>query len=327
MTLIPDHIPRAKLILLPTAIISLKRLSKLVGGPQLWMKRDDLTGLGMGGNKTRKLEFLMGDAIAKGSDTVITAGSVQSNHCRQTAAAAAVLGMNCHLLLGGYLQPYEGNLLLDHLFGAHIHWAGDARKGEGLSQLMDQLRRDGNKPYLIPYGGSNEVGALGFVHAINELKDQEAELGIHFDAIVFASSSGGTHAGLMVASQLLNSETEVIGIGIDKSPPGEPTIPEKIKEIADGTMTFLGHEPGKWKIQLIKDYMNRPYAECGELELNAITNVARTEGILLDPVYTGRAMGGLLDLINKRKFKEKRNILFWHTGGAPALFAYTDELC
>ena len=206
---------RAELGFLPTPVTHLSRLSDVLSGPEIHIKRDDLTGLALGGNKTRKLEYIMGDALNRGADCVITSGAIQSNHCRQTAAAAAQLGLDCHLLLGGQKTKHiNGNLLLDQLLNASIHWSGDNRKGEGTRQLVEVLERQGRRPYVIPYGGSNTLGALGFVNAFAELAQQgNAE---PFTHIIFASSSGGTHAGLMVGKQLLESQCQIVGVNIDK---------------------------------------------------------------------------------------------------------------
>ncbi|MEW8270156.1 MAG: pyridoxal-phosphate dependent enzyme, partial [Candidatus Thiodiazotropha taylori] len=194
---------KVNLGLFPTPITKLSRLSALLNGPQIFMKRDDLSGLALGGNKTRKLEYLFHDAITKGCDTVVTAGAAQSNHCRQTAAAAVLLHKGCHLVLGG--EPHDrvnGNLLLDKLFGSRLHWCGAHRKGENIPEIVENLKREGSQPYVIPYGGSNEIGAYGFVHAMAELEMQLDTSAITH--IVFASSSGGTHAGMMLGRVLLH---------------------------------------------------------------------------------------------------------------------------
>ena len=208
-----NHILRQSLGFFPTPLIELSRLSKALDGPTIFMKRDDNTGLALGGNKTRKLEFIMGDALAQGADCVITAGAAQSNHCRQTAAAAASLGLECHLVLGGE-EPEQtsGNLLLDKIFGSHIHWAGANRKGEDIPKIVEQLTKQGKKPYVIPYGGSNELGALAFVEAFKELESQRESMDVLFTHIVFASSSGATQAGLMLGKKILNSPAQIVGI-------------------------------------------------------------------------------------------------------------------
>jgi len=206
-----DRFPRTRLTFLPTPLVELRRLGQALGGPRLVMKRDDLTGLGLGGNKTRKLEFLLGEALAQGCDAVVTGGATQSNHCRQTAAAAAAAGLECHLSLGGTaLASPSGNLLLDLLFGAVVHWCGEDRKGERIPEIAEGLRAKGRVPYVIPYGGSNAVGALGFVAAIVELEGQLKEQGLQADRLVVASSSGGTHAGMAVGLDLCGLAARVV---------------------------------------------------------------------------------------------------------------------
>ena len=296
----------------------LQRLDRLGAdrGVELWIKRDDLTGLALGGNKTRKLEFLVGDALAHGADTLVTSGAAQSNHCRQTAAAAARAGMACHLALGGEgSEAREGNLLLDVLLGAHLHWCGAARKGEDAVRIADGLHARGAVPYVVPYGGSDAVGARGFVHAAGELATQCVAAELSFDAVVFASSSGGTHAGLLAGASLHGIDTRWIGVRIDKDPNPDGDLPETIAglggELADGVLP---------PIELVEDFLEPGYGVITALEREAIRTLARTEGILLDPVYTGRAFGGLLAMLADGRIARGSRVLFWHTGGHPALF-------
>ena len=313
----------------PTPIHELTHLGKLLGGPRIFIKRDDLTGLACGGNKTRKLEYLVGQALAEGADTLITAGAMQSNHCRQTAAAAASLGLECHLVLGG-AEPAaaNGNLLLDQLLGARIHWAGDHRKGEDIPNLAQQLRSAGRRPYRVPYGGSTELGATGFVEALYELDRQTNALGMDFDHLLFASSSGGTQAGLMVGKRLLNKDYQITGIAIDKIGDAQKSLGELILELANATAQFLGTaiSLSPAELQLDEGYAVSGYGEISAGDREAIQLLARHEGILLDPVYTGRAMAGLIDKVRKGCFRREEKLLFWHTGGAPALFAYASSL-
>lgn len=293
------------------------------------MKRDDNTGLALGGNKTRKLEFIMGDTLAQGADCVITAGAAQSNHCRQTAAAAASLGLDCHLVLGGE-EPEQtsGNLLLDKIFGSHIHWAGANRKGEDIPKIVEQLTKQGKKPYIIPYGGSNELGALAFVEAFKELESQRESMDVSFTHIVFASSSGATQAGLMLGKKILNSPAQIVGINIDKGETDKVPFDQYTVALANSTASLIGadHQFTESDLTLNSDYVGEGYGVVGTLENEAIAMTAQTEGILLDPVYTGRAMGGLIDMIRSGKIKKTDRVLFWHTGGAPALFAYSSDL-
>jgi D-cysteine desulfhydrase len=293
------------------------------------MKRDDLTGLALGGNKTRKLEFLVGEALTQGCDTLITGGAAQSNHCRQTAAAAAACGLTCHLVLGGEAPSVpEGNLLLDQLFGAVIHWTGELRKGEKIPEIAESLRLAGRKPYVVPYGGSNTTGAAGFVGAVKELSQQLAQLGESVTHIVFASSSGGTQAGLTVGRSLLGLDCELIGIGIDKGASGDVPFDEHVAQLANATAERLGVKDrfSASELTIRKNYLGDGYGVVGELERRAIRMVAQTEGILLDPVYTGRAVGGLIDMIERGELTREHSVLFWHTGGIPALFPYAQDL-
>jgi L-cysteate sulfo-lyase len=324
----PDF-PRCRLGFFPTPLTALGKLSAFLGGPKIFIKRDDHTGLALGGNKTRKLEFLLGEALVSECDAVVTAGAMQSNHCRQTAAAAAALGLPCHLVLGGEppVRP-DGNLLLDMLLGATLHWSGAHRKGERIPEVVAQLRAKGANPYVIPYGGSNAVGALGFVEAAFELKHQSAALEVTFDHIVFASSSGGTHAGLMVGRDLAGIEAELIGIEIDKPQEGGISFAQHVAQLANETAEKLGMSSrySESQVLLKRDYVGAGYGVIGDPEREAILLMARREGILLDPVYTGRAMAGLMGMIRRRELGADGNVLFWHTGGAPALFPYSAEL-
>ena len=316
---------RTSLGFFPTPIHALSRLTEELSKegpcPALFIKRDDQTGLATGGNKTRKLEFLIGAALAEGCDTIITGGAAQSNHCRQTAAAAAKCGLECHLVLGG-LEPEAatGNLLLDHWLGAHLHWCGDNRKGEDIPAIADALRAAGRKPYLVPYGGSNSIGAAGFISAMEEL---QAQTGEPFSHIVFASSSGGTHAGMLVGKSRLGLPTEILGIAIDKEEHGGKDFPTHVLDLTNETadQAALSHRFTPQDIHLDHRFVGAGYGVIGELERDAITKLARTEGILVDPVYTGRAFGALLAMVRNGEFTSRDKVLFWHTGGTPALFA------
>ncbi|HEY5706057.1 MAG TPA: D-cysteine desulfhydrase family protein [Terrimicrobiaceae bacterium] len=329
---LPDRLKalrKCSLGFFPTPLVEMKRLSRRLGGPRLWIKRDDLTGLAFGGNKTRKLEFLLAEALAQDADTVITAGAAQSNHCRQTAAAAAMLGLSCHLVLGG--EPpvvANGNLLLDNLFGATIHWSGGLRKGESLARVERELFSDGLRPFVIPYGGSNPVGAAGFASAMVELREQLAIGAASADAIVFASSSGGTHAGLLVGASVVESSARIIGIGVDKREAEEEPFEELVASLASQTAELLGVEARYQSAEVVlkSGYLGAGYGVVGDLERRAIRLMAECEGILLDPVYTGRAFGALVDLIRLGEFRSDERVIFWHTGGAPALFSYAETL-
>ncbi len=309
---------------LPTPLESLPRLSEQLKGPQVFIKRDDQTGLAFGGNKTRKLEYLLGDASSKSARTLITGGAVQSNHCRQTAAAAARNGLACLLVLTGEVpQQPSGNNFLDIFLGAEIVWAGGADRDVVLQQTFDKAEGEGRQPYLIPYGGSNAIGAQGYVFAMQELQDQNLDL----DWIVFASSSGGTQAGLAVGARKFGYQGKVLGISID-SPAGE--LSQKVAGIAGQAAEFLGEEYqfSAQDILVNDDYLGGGYGVMGQPEVEAMTLFARSEGILLDPVYTGRAAAGMIDLIRSGFFTADQNVLFWHTGGTPAIFAeqYLEKL-
>ena len=324
-----NHYKKVSLGFLPTPVVELKRLSQELGGPTLFIKRDDNTGLGLGGNKTRKLEYILGDALGQGADTIITAGAMQSNHCRQTAAAAASLGLECHLVLGGdEPETVNGNLLLDQIFGSHIHWAGDNRKGEDIPNIVAQLTNAGKRVYVVPYGGSNALGALAFLEAMNELQKQLKIFEKPLTHIVFASSSGGTHSGILLGKLAFNMAAEILGINIDKDGVNGVSLEQVILSLANEAAEMAGLDQRVLinDVRLNSDYVGDGYAVIGALEKEAISLLARTEGILLDPIYTARAMGGLVDMIRAEKFNKNDRVLFWHTGGAPALFAYSDEV-
>ncbi len=324
--MITDSVPRISLGHLPTQLHELPRLSEALGGPRLFAKRDDQTGLAMGGNKTRKLEFLVADALDHQADTLITAGAPQSNHARQTAAAAVRAGMGCVLVLRG--QPpagKQGNLLLDGLLGAQVRWADRSAVTATMDAAAAELAAQGHRPYVIPYGGSNPVGATGYVAAREELTGQARQMELHLDRIVFASSSGGTQAGLAVGARATGYTGQVLGISVDEP---RDSLQAKVAELATATAAHLklGFAFERGEIEVNAGYLGSGYGIMGPAEREAIYLAARTEGMLLDPVYTGRAFAGLIDLVRKGEIKQGENVLFWHTGGTPALFAYADEL-
>jgi D-cysteine desulfhydrase family pyridoxal phosphate-dependent enzyme len=301
------------------------RLSRALG-PRLYIKRDDQTGLAGGGNKTRKLEFLAADALAQQADTLITVGAPQSNHARQTAAAAARLGLRCILVLRGHAPTrITGNLLLDHLLGAQVVWSGDRSREEVMEEIVAEERAAGRRPYAMPLGGSTPLGAAGYVLAMLELKSQMGKDGLSFDRIVFASSSGGTHAGLVVGAQLTGYRGEVLGISVDEE---LDHLRATVARLATQTAELVGqphsYEPSH--ISANANYLGAGYAIMGQPEREAIKLFAQTEGILLDPVYTGRAAAGMLDLIRRGAIGKDEAVLFWHTGGTPALWAYAEQL-
>lgn len=322
-----ENIPKVDILNLPTPISRLSRLSRYLGGPMIYLKRDDLTGLGLGGNKTRKLEFLLGEAIAQGCDSIIMHGDVQSNCCRQAAAAAAATGLECHLALSGKKpESAEGNLLLDYIFGAKIHWCGDLINGEKVPEIADELCKKGLKPYIIPAGGSNSTGVLGFATAICEIGEQLAVDGTSLDYIITPSSSGGTHAGIVLGADLCDLEAKVIGIGIDKNHSGD--YESFMAGIASEAAKRIGFakEYTAADFNMDYDYFGEGSGIIGNLEKEAMYLVGKYEGILLDPVYNGKAMGALIDMIRKNRFSRGENVLLWHTGGIQAVFTRSGEI-
>lgn len=312
---------RVPLAHLPTRIEYLPRITQALGGPQIFCKRDDQTGLGFGGNKTRKLEYLLGDALQQNARTLISMGAIQSNHCRQVAALAARAGLDCILVLSG--TPPEiatGNLLLDNLFGAQVVWAERDTRQQVLDETVRNAVVAGRAPYMIPYGGSNVVGMMGYYDAIKELRDEEEREGFSFDWIVTASSSGGTQAGMVLGKQVWQLNSRILGIAIEgTSEELGGTVGNLVKENIALNDLKIQFDPD---LILINDqYTGQGYGIMGEPEIEAIRMFASMEGLLLDPVYTGRAAAGLIDLVRKGFFKTDEKVLFWHTGGTPALFA------
>ena len=318
-----SKLPRIPLAHLPTPLMPLERLSRALGGPQLWIKRDDLTGLALGGNKTRKLEYLMGDAVQHEADTVITAGAAQSNHARQTAAAAARCGLRCILALGPLApEATTGNLLLDHLLGAQVRWTGDRDRAEIMQEIAEEERAAGRTPYLIPYGGSNAIGAAAYFEAMHEAVRQAQ---VEFHTLALASSSGGTQGGLVAGAAAMHYAGRIMGISVDE--PADVLAP-RVLRLARLVIEHLGvrvdvPEDG---VMVVDDYIGGGYGVMGEPEREAIGLLARYEGVLLDPVYTAKAMAGLIALIRERAWRRDEAVLFWHTGGTPALFAYQEAL-
>ncbi len=323
---------RVKLAHLPTPIEHMPRLSEALGGPQIFVKRDDCTGLASGGNKTRKLEFLMADALEQGADMVITQGAVQSNHARQTAAAAAHLGLACELLFENRVQEpsanylHSGNVLLDHLHGANTHHFD---KGTDMNAAMDEhaakMTAEGHKPYIIPGGGSNPIGALGYVNCALELLHQANEAGLRIDHLFHATGSAGTQAGLVTGLRATHSGIPVLGIGVNAAQEAQE---QKVYDLAVATAEYVG-APGcvsREDIVANCNYVGDGYGIATEGMRQALQLAARLEGILFDPVYSGKGLAGLIDLIHQGHFSPEDNVLFLHTGGSMALFGYGDEL-
>jgi len=318
-----------KLGFFPTPLEKMDNLSKVYSNYNLYIKRDDNSGLASGGNKVRKLQFFIYEALSKGCDTVVTAGAQQSNHCRQTAAACAKAGLECHLLLGGNKpKNYNGNLLLSHLLGAKIHFTGDNRKGEDIIKLKQDLEAQTKNVYEIPYGGSNLLGAYGFVDAVKELKKQLLKENLKIDYIFFASSSGGTQAGLRLGIDLYGLDIKLMAISIDKIGLEDGTLDEAVLKILHQGQKELNIQK-TYSIKdatLIRDYDKPGYGVITQNEKIAIKQLAQSEGILLDPVYSGRAFYGMIDHLKNNKIEKNSNVLFWHTGGLPANFYYSEEL-
>jgi L-cysteate sulfo-lyase len=305
-------------------------LSSELGGPALWVKRDDCTGLSTGGNKTRKLEYLLADALDKGADTVITQGAVQSNHARQTAALCAKLKITCHILLedrtGFKDDSYRlnGNVLLDQLHGATVSLRpGGANMQAEMETFAESLKAKGKKPYVIPGGGSNPIGALGYVNAALELTFQINEMGLKATHLVLATGSAGTHAGLIAGLKILNSPLKVIGFGV-RAPKEKQE--QMVYDLACRTAAMLGHEGVVQREDVFADcnYVGKGYGLPTEGMVEAVKMLAQTEGLLFDPVYTGKGLSGLIDWVRHDRFTKDDTIIFLHTGGSAALFGYPE---
>tara|TARA_A200000159_G_scaffold24560_1_gene21734 strand:+ start:543 stop:1673 length:1131 start_codon:yes stop_codon:yes gene_type:complete len=322
--------PKVRLGHLPTPLEPMDRLSEILGGPRLWVKRDDCTGLSSGGNKTRKLEFLMADAQSKGADTIITQGATQSNHARQTTAAAAKLGMECHILLedrtGSNDNNYilNGNVLLDRLHGASVSKrSGGTDMNLEMQDFADALIEKGKKPYIIPGGGSNPIGALGYVNCARELTEQASEIGLKIDALVHATGSAGTQAGLVTGLAAIQSSIHLLGIGV-RAPKDKQE--QMVFDLAQKTADYLdtGIEIERDKVRAICDYVGAGYGLPTDGMIKAVKLLAQSEGLLFDPVYSGKGLDGLIDQIKKGYFAGMDNVVFLHTGGSAALFGYPE---
>ena len=324
--------PRKRIAHLPTPLESLPRLSQALGGPEIWIKRDDCTGLSTGGNKTRKLEFLLGAALAEGADSLMTQGATQSNHARQTAAAAARFGLKCHLLLEnrtGTKDPLyltNGNVLLDSLHGAtYESRPSGLDMQKELEQAAEKYAEKGNKPYVIPGGGSNPVGALGYVNCAFELMSQINEAGMRFDHLLHATGSAGTQAGLVAGMKLINSPLPVLGIGV-RAPREKQE--QAVYALTQDTLKLFNSpaEVSRHDVAANSDYVGEGYGIPAPSTIEAVKMLAELEGILLDPVYSGKGMAGLIDLVRQGHFKKGQRIVFLHTGGSAALFGYENSL-
>jgi L-cysteate sulfo-lyase len=319
--------PRLGLAHLPTPLEPMKRLTAHLGGPRLWVKREDCTGLGLGGNKLRKLDYVLREAIEAGADTLVSGGVVQSNSQRQVAAAAAKLGLACHLAVyHGRLAPpsadYDktGNALLNRLFGATLHdvaWNGD-RNG-AINALADRLRADGRKPYVVPYGVSNALGAVGYASTALEIAQQAAALGLSPAAIVHCTGSAGTQAGLVVGASASLPETRVVGIDIDAEP---ERVRTDVVTYGRAAAALLDRPFDEAAVEVVAGHAGPAYGVPHAATIEAIRLGAALEALVLDPVYSGKGLAGLIALIRGGRWTSGQDVVFIHTGGAPALFAY-----
>jgi D-cysteine desulfhydrase len=324
--------PRRRYTAGQTPLEFLPRFSQALGGPDIFIKRDDLLGLTSGGNKTRKLEFLVADALAHGADTLITCGAVQSNHCRLTLAAAVKEGLKCRLVLeervpGSYNPDASGNNFLFRLLGVEkieVVSAGSDMLG-AMQKVADDLAREGRKGYIIPGGGSNAIGATGYVACAQEIQDQLFEQGLAIDRLCVASGSAGTHAGLLVGFVGCNMNIPIVGIGVSRDPQDQNPL---VFDLALKTAQRVGvnQDIPADAVVSFGDYWRPKYSVPNQKMLEAVTLMARTEGILLDPVYTGKAVAGLIGLSRQGYFKKGEKVLFVHTGGSPGLYAYIKPL-
>jgi L-cysteate sulfo-lyase len=324
--------PRVALAHLPTPLEFLPRLSRAIGGPNIYVKRDDCRGLVFGGNKVRKLEFLIADALDKNATTIVTMGTLQSNHPPLTAAAACKMGLKCELVLEHRVAidddayHWSANAFLDRLYGAGMRIVSGGGDAAGvMKSVADEVRRRGEVPYVIPRGGSTPVGALGYVECAREILAQAKQENLRFDYIVHATGSAGTQAGLLVGLRSMHCSLPVIGIGVNDS---KPVKTKRVLELANATSEYLGIPGIVSRDDVIAncDYVGAGYgAVTGEMEA-ALLQTARLEGLLLDPVYSGKGMAGMISLASEGLLASARNILFIHTGGTPALFAYRKQL-
>ena len=324
--------PRVSLAHLPTPLEHMPRLSDALGGPQIFVKRDDCTGLATGGNKTRKLEYSMGEALANGADTIITVGAVQSNHVRQTAAAACKLGLECEVLLEHRVEhPTDlyrssGNVLLDRIFGANLReYSAGTDFDAAIADVAEEVEAAGGEPYVIPGGASNPVGALGYVGCGLELLRQFEEQSLDVDHILTATGSAGTHGGLAVGIRGGGSDLPILGIGVNAP---KDVQEERVYDLARETADLVGAPGIVSREDIIADcnYIGAGYGVPTDAMNEAVLMLARLEGLLFDPVYSGKALAGLIDYVRLGRFGQSDTIVFLHTGGAAGLFAYADML-
>jgi L-cysteate sulfo-lyase len=324
--------PRVNLAHLPTPLEFMPRLSEHLGGPEIYVKRDDCTGLATGGNKTRKLEFSMGEALAQGADTIITVGAIQSNHVRQTAAAACKLGLACEVLLEHRLgEPSEvytssGNVFLDRIFGATLReYPGGTDFDTAMMTVADEVRANGGVPYIIPGGASNATGALGYVNCGIELLEQCDAQSLTFDSLILATGSAGTHAGLAVGLRGSGKQLPILGFGVNAA---QDVQEDRVFRLALETADKVGEADCVSRDDIVADcnYIGAGYGEPTESMNEAVLMLARFEGLLFDPVYSGKALAGMIDYIRQGRFATGQRLVFLHTGGSAGLFAYSDRM-
>jgi D-cysteine desulfhydrase len=327
-----SQFPRRRYTEGPTPIEFLPRFTEAIGGPDIYIKRDDLLGLTAGGNKTRKLEFLVADALEQKADTLITCGAVQSNHCRLTLAAAVKEGLKCRLVLeervpGSYNPDASGNNFLFRLLGVEkieIVAAG-SDMGSAMEKVADDLAKEGRRGYIIPGGGSNAIGATGYVSCAQEIQTQLFEKGLNIDRLCVASGSAGTHAGLLTGFLGCNMNIPIVGIGVSRDPEDQDPLVHKVA-VETAARVGVNQEIPRDAVVTFGDYWRPKYSVPNQKMVEAVNIMAKTEGILLDPVYTGKAMAGMIDLCRKGYFKKGEKVLYVHTGGSPALYAYINPI-
>jgi len=326
-----SEFPRANIATLPTPIQFLQNLTEKLDGPEIWVKRDDLTGLAFGGNKARKLEYIMGDALEKKADVIITGAGFQSNWCTQTVAASKKLGLDTYLVKKAPKEDFDtrdwdGNHLLHHLMGAHVKTVKPDEFDITIKKIIEQLKSEGKEPYYIPVGGSDPTGASAYMNAVLELTYQANEKGHHFNSLIHATGSGGTQAGLIMGAKAFNTGIKIIGAAVGWTRKNDQI--EKVRKIVtDAKEKYdLDFQLTDEDVTVYDEYVGGGYGFMSEKKLEAVQILAETEGIMLDPVYTATAMACLIDLVRKGKFTKKDKILFLHTGGAVALFPYKEPI-
>jgi L-cysteate sulfo-lyase len=323
--------PRLGLASLPTPLEPMRRLTAHLGGPRLWVKREDATGLGFGGNKLRKLDYVLHEAVAAKADVLVSGGVVQSNSQRQVAAAAAKLGLECHLAVyHGRLAPptpeyaTSGNALLNRLFGAHLHdvpWTGD--RNAAIEALGNRLRDEGRRPFFVPYGVSNPLGAIGYASTIVEIAEQSRALGIRPVAIVHCTGSAGTQAGLVVGASVAMPQTCIVGIDIDAEP---ERVRADVVGYAKAAADLIGTRFDEDDVEVVAGHAGPAYGVPHAATIEAIKLAGALEALALDPVYSGKGLAGLIALVRERRWQPDADVIYIHTGGAPALFAYQGVL-